>query len=735
MTPGQRTRDSGDGLRRFQLAIQKSRAGVYLLGAVIAIAMRLLGVFDASVVSIVGIFSLATFTAVVFHVLYERGLDEAWGIRFEPIWLAVDIAIISSSVAISGGITSPWYVWYIANAGVASFIGGRRGVVAVSMLCAISYVVLLVFRGEIRGFDHNLALAVGRMAMLFGAAFFFLRGTADLQEKRRLITILKDNESRKVAELTRLTAALDQRTQELAEASERVRLADRLKSQFLANMSHELRTPLNSIIGFSEILASRLSDQIPAKHLRFLHHINTSGQHLLSIINDILDLSKIEAGKMELHPDVFPLYSTALGVATIMKGITTQRGITISLEIPGNLSTLEADPVKIKQILYNLVSNAVKFSPDNSTVTVRARELPAAASGTDEDSIEIAVSDTGIGIAPEDRGVIFQEFRQADGLPTRRFEGTGLGLALVKKFVELHRGSIAVESAVGKGSTFTVVLPRRFRGAGTISPPDAVPDFSNDSRNRILVVEDDPTAYETLSRDLAAAGYIPVRARRGEEVLALARTLQPAAITLDLVLPGLDGWEVLKELKGDSETRGIPVIIISMLDNRELGLTLGADDYFLKPVDRDQLLSRLESILFGARNEPARILVIDDDPAVHLMLEEILAPQGFRVDHASTGREGLEEACLNPPDLIFLDLMMQGMDGFEVAAALRENSQTKDLPVLVLTAKDLSAPDRDRLRGKIAALMQKGETTPARLISVVGDLVRRHDREERRARI
>ncbi len=709
------------GYVRFQLAIQKTRAAVYTLGFLIALLFRQAGVLDATPGSILAVFLAALATVFLFTAVYRRGRTGGW--RPEPFWLACDILLITWGIFISGGIRSEWFLWYIANAGAAAFVAGRRGALLVGSACTAAYLSLLAGMGQIHGLDHTLFLALGRMIFLFGASAFFLRGTADLQRRRSVILRLQENESRKVAELTRLTAALDQRARELAEANVKIREADRLKSQFLANMSHELRTPLNSIIGFSEILSTRLAGQIPEKHQKFLHNINVSGQHLLAIINDILDLSKIEAGKMELHPERFPIYGVVHGVCTIMKGVTGNRDIALVTDIPEDVPPLEADPVKTKQILYNLIANAVKFSPEHSTVTVRARRLLAEASPLGDESLQISVLDQGIGIDPKDRDLIFHEFQQADGTSTRQYEGTGLGLALVKKFVDLHGGTVTVQSEVGHGSEFQVTLPVRFRGRAGESPAPP-PLLPADNRRRIVVVEDDPTAFETIGRDLSAAGYLPIRARHGEEALALVRETRPSAITLDLVLPGVDGWEVLKALKQDPETRDIPVIIVSMIDNRELGFALGARDYLLKPVDTARLLDRLARIVPSVPSRSPRLLLIDDDAGAHELLDDLLSPLGYRVEHAASGAEGIEMASRGSPSLILLDLMMEGMDGFEVATRLKAEPGTERLPILVFTAKDLTAEERLLLSGKINALVPKGrDMSPSRLVAAVQDLV------------
>jgi CheY-like chemotaxis protein/anti-sigma regulatory factor (Ser/Thr protein kinase) len=348
---------------------------------------------------------------------------------------------------------------------------------------------------------------------------------------------------------------------------------------------------MNAIIGFSEILVERLEEKIDAKYVGFLRSILSSGQHLLTIINDILDLSKVEAGKMEIFPETFSVRAAIESVAQVMRGMAAQRNVALEIDVAEGTGEIETDHAKLKQILYNLMSNAVKFSRTGGVVTVRARRAG--------EMISIAVIDRGIGIAADDLEVIFDEFRQIESTTNRQFGGTGLGLSLVKRLVELQRGTIEVESALGEGSTFTVTLPVRFSGA-TIPSPIVQPDGSViPPGDRVLVVEDDPDAFDAMSAYLLSAGFVAVRARSGEEALNLARSMQPVAITLDLVLPAMEGMEVLRRLKTDGATAAIPVVVVSVLENRELAVAFGADDYFVKPVDWTRLLRRLAELTRG----------------------------------------------------------------------------------------------------------------------------------------
>jgi DNA-binding response OmpR family regulator/anti-sigma regulatory factor (Ser/Thr protein kinase) len=389
-----------------------------------------------------------------------------------------------------------------------------------------------------------------------------------------------------------------------------------------------------------------------------------------------------------------------------------------ALDIPDDLPVIETDLAKFKQILFNLLSNAVKFSPPERPITIRAQQIG--------ESIAVSVRDEGIGIDPKDHEVIFEEFRQVDGTAKREFGGTGLGLALVRKFVELQGGAVRVDSEPGRGSTFTFTLPLTVKAA-VVSRVQMLPvaePAEERASDRVLVVEDDAQAYDLIAAALTSAGYLSIRARHGEEAIRLARESRPCAVTLDLVLPGLDGWEVLKRLKNDELTRDIPVVIISMVENRELGVALGADDYFVKPVDRNRLLDRIRGLTSG-RASLARVLLIDDDAAVHALLEEELASLGYTVESAFTGESGVRAARDAVPDLIILDLMMPGMSGFEVAGALKDDALTANIPILVLTSKEISADDRLELQSKVATFVQKGKSAREQLVREIRRLERR----------
>jgi len=708
-----------ESVLRFDLAVQKSRLLAYVAALITTLVGRSLHVFDITLRDVFVMYAASSALIVLFYLLLRGGSRRE---LLNPLWIGSDILFISVGVWMTGGIDSPWFLWYLAPASAAAFVIGRRAAYITGMLNSISYVAMLMVVSRAPIGSPLFYTALTRMVFLFGASFFFLTGVANLQQKRLRIRQLEWEEKTQIEELTRLAEELQKRTEELDDANRHIQEADRLKSQFLANMSHELRTPMNSIIGFSEILVERLHDRVDGKHLNFLKHILASGQHLLGIINDILDLSKIEAGRMEIYPEFFAIGPVIESVCHVMRGMSKVRP-QFSVDVPPDLPQIEADLAKFKQVLFNLISNAVKFSPPEKAITISARF-----DGTNQEDgwITVAVRDEGIGIQPEHHELIFEEFRQVDGTARREFGGTGLGLALVKKFVELQGGRIGLESSPGEGSKFSFALPVKSRAAVVTRSPEVEEAGEGRPAERVLVVEDDAHAYELLAAALASAGYLAIRARHGEEALRLARDTHPMAVTLDLVLPGLDGWEVLKKLKSDLVTREIPVVIISMVDNRELGMALGADDYFVKPVDRDRLLQRIREITAAVtRAARPKLLLIDDDASVHALLDEELERLGYAIEGAYSGEEGLRVAGEVHPDLIILDLMMPGMSGFEVATGLKENPLTANIPILVLTSKDLTNADRSELQSKVTSFVQKGKSAREQLVREIRRLEQR----------
>lgn len=521
-----------------------------------------------------------------------------------------------------------------------------------------------------------------------------------------------------------LEKRIAERTWDLEQANVKLRKADQLKSEFLANMSHELRTPLNAIIGFAEILRDGLCGAMNEEQVASVSDIHASGKHLLQMINDILDLSKVEAGRMELQPEEFSIAEAIDNVQSIVRDIVNRGHLDLQISVPDSLPHIYADQVKFKQIMYNLLSNAVKFTPDNGRITVDV--------GFNSDEFLISVTDTGIGINPEDHETIFDEFRQLDSSRSRQYEGTGLGLALSKRLVELHEGKIWVESeGAGMGSKFSFTLPVAKPGTdldhetqdieGVLAKLPASIKTPGSAEKTILVVEDNPQAAQLLCIYLNEAGYDTLVATDGDEAVKMALAVKPFAITLDIMLPGKDGWQVMQELKSFPDTGSIPIIIISIVDDQSLGFNMGAIGYLVKPIDKEQLGYALKKLELATKMDGAipRVLVIDDRPEDLRLTETILNSEGFQVLKALDGISGISKAIEENPDLIILDLLMPNMSGFDVVKALREHPQARDIPIIIITAKDLTAEDREALNSKVKSIIQKGEDAKKRLMDAV----------------
>jgi len=521
--------------------------------------------------------------------------------------------------------------------------------------------------------------------------------------------------------MSAVSASLDRARllDQLKAANAHLQEANKHKSVFLASMSHELRTPLNAILGFSELLIDATDGQhSPATRLRFLEQIHSSGQHLLGLINDILDLSKIEAGQMELRLQTVSISDVVDQVRNTVEALAAQKQITLESDVAG-LGEIEADAGKFKQMLLNLASNAIKFTPAGGTVRISGERFA--------DAAEISVSDTGIGIAVTDQDRIFHEFQQVDSGVDRQQQGTGLGLTLTRRFARLHGGEVRVDSRPGNGSVFTIHMPLKAvpQAQKIESHTLEIASANGDAQAPlVLIVEDDPPASELLARQLQRAGFRTTIVRNGKEVLSKAKQLKPAAITLDILLPGLDGWEVLTRLKHDETTSSIPVIVISVVDNPDLGIALGAVDYFVKPVPAKELISRLRRFnITNSARPKTQILVVDDERANREWLTEILEPAGFGVIPAIGGREAIELALSRNPDLVLLDLMMPDVSGFDVVEALRSERATSKTPIMVLTAKDLTEADKRQLNGRVSSILQRGSTGAADLIGLLRQVV------------
>ncbi len=534
---------------------------------------------------------------------------------------------------------------------------------------------------------------------------------------------------------------LNIKTRELAAAS-------RMKSEFLANMSHELRTPLNSIIGFSEVLHDETFGPLNEKQLKYTGNILTSGKHLLGLINHVLDLSKVEAGKMELFYEDFSISAVFDEVLAVTAPMVSMKNIVMETKINPELTTIKADKNKFKQILLNFLGNSIKFTPEGGSTTIEAHRV--------DDMAQISIIDTGIGISQEDQKKLFQPFKQLDSSTSRKYEGTGLGLALVKRFVELHGGKVWVESELGKGSTFIFTIPiegkikepevseepESVKEPGStgmsgvseekqkgnketiddIQTPEIVePESATEDDPLVLVVEDDINASELLKLALTGAGYRVIQAYSGKEALAIAGDFDLFAITLDLMLPGMDGWSILKKLKEKPQTSNTPVIVISMLDQREIGFTMGIAEYFLKPVDKNTLISALDKIKQIIEVEVPRVLVVDDEPNIVELVASMIEPD-YSVIRAYGGEEGIEKAFKEHPDALILDLMMPVINGFDVISRLKDNPETKDIPIIICTGKDLTSDDIQLLSDNVVSVMRKSMFTSDDIINEIEKL-------------
>ncbi|MEO7651529.1 MAG: response regulator [Bryobacteraceae bacterium] len=512
----------------------------------------------------------------------------------------------------------------------------------------------------------------------------------------RILCVVRDITDRKRAEeaIRTLNHMLEQRNRE-------VERANQLKSEFLASMSHELRTPLNAIIGFSDLLREESGGELNEKQKRYTGHIGQGARHLLALINDILDLSKIEAGQVELRMETLSVADRIEEVLTAIRPLTKDKRLDLRADVvPG--FEIVADRTHLKQILYNLLNNAVKFTPQGGEITIDAHKVG--------DVCRISVADTGIGINPEDMETIFESFRQVAATTKGIREGTGLGLAITKRLVEAHRGRIWVESQFGKGSRFFVELPLQPAPPGAEAGGAAVADAGPRKAPLVLIVEDEEPARELLAHYLDSEGYAVAWVASGADAIAQAVRLSPDAITLDLLLPDGNGLKTLHQLKKDPATGHIPIIIVSVLDERGMGLALGAAEYLTKPVERETLLAALHKHIPLASRGAAKILVVDDDTETRYLLAEILNGEGYVSLLATSGMEAFDILGRVRPAAILLDLLMPGMDGFELLTRIKEDRSLRNLPVLVLTAMHLTDQDLQNLAGKVRGIFLKGNT-------------------------
>lgn len=541
-----------------------------------------------------------------------------------------------------------------------------------------------------------------------------------------------------VRELTRtigffvasLEAKIQERTSELQAATEAAAAANRAKSEFLANMSHELRTPMNAILGYSDLLSEEAEEKGEKGLVSDLEKINSAGKHLLSLINDVLDLSKIEAGKMELFLEKVDVESMLDEVVQTIEPLAATNSNRLEVECPEQIGSMYCDLTKLRQTLFNLLSNACKFC-ENGTVTL------AASTGTvsQQPMVIFSVTDTGIGMSPEQLEKVFEEFSQVHDSTKHQYGGTGLGLSISRRFCQLMGGDIGVSSELGRGTTFTVTIPTRVKDDESPSADSSLHDGPHaatgeafedkesapEPEKSILIIDDDPAARDLMTRGLAKEGYRVRTASGGPEGLRMAKELNPTAIILDVIMPGMDGWAVLKALKADSDLCDIPVIMVTISNDHNMGYALGASEFLTKPIRPDRLISILEK--HGSGSAPGPVLIVEDHADTRTMLASILRKKGWEVSEAENGRVALERVAEARPELILLDLLMPEMEGFEFIAELRKSESRRSIPIVVLTAKDLTADDRNRLNGDVERIMQKGAYSTEELLQQVRDMV------------
>jgi PAS domain S-box-containing protein len=539
-----------------------------------------------------------------------------------------------------------------------------------------------------------------------------------------LLGIGRDITERKRAEeQVRLQMSIiEKQNRELTTANEKALEATKAKSAFLASMSHELRTPLNAIIGYSEMLDEEMGDNGDDRYRADIEKVRAAGKHLLGLINDILDLSKIEAGRMELYLEEFDLKPVIGEVASTVQPLIAQNENIFVLTENEEIRLVRLDLTKVRQILFNLISNASKFT-QNGTVSLEVTSVPGdAASGP---GIRFRVSDTGIGITKEQEERLFKEFAQADGSTTRKFGGTGLGLAISKRFCEMMGGSIGIESSSSKGTTFVAILPQRIEESreGPIlrTVPSIIADRVIPKKSCILIIDDDPSVRDLLTRYLTKEGYLTEAVSSGDEGLKRARETIPLAIILDVVMPSKDGWVVLQEIKGDPALEAVPVVMYTMVDDKNFGLAIGASEYLIKPVDKEKILHAIQRLVPQVKR--SYVLVVDDDSDARITICRPMEKAGWNVRTADNGKSAIAILEKEIPGIIFLDIMMPVMDGFEFLALLQSRKEWDHIPVVIVTAKDLSTEESQRLNGAVMKVIQKGDLTPDKLLKQLTMLV------------
>ncbi|HEX6720212.1 MAG TPA: response regulator [Burkholderiaceae bacterium] len=629
-------------------------------------------------------------------------------------------------------------VWAASVLALAALWWRRRPFTVLDLWLAVvmcAWLFDIALAAVLNGGRFDLGFYTGRVYGLLAANFVLARLLLENGVLHAELLNAHAIEQRRAAQLQVLMQQLQTANAQLSDTNKELEEQSRFKSEFLANMSHELRTPLNAVIGFSEMLKDGMAGVMTERQRTFAGHIYKGGHHLLALINDILDLSKIEAGKVDINLERVPIESTVTEALTMVGELARNRNVRVAPAFDAELGALQVDRRRLKQIVLNLVANAIKFTPGGGQVTVhvgavnRAQaesalpgpgqgvRMPLPASDAQR-FIEISVRDTGIGIAPSDIQKLFKPFTQISNTVTRSVEGTGLGLVMVQRLAELHGGTVAVNSAPGQGSCFTVWLPWRDSDVPsaaqqpTAKPPAAQP--------LALVIEDNHEARVLLAAQLESLGFTVRHVPSGEAALELAQAITPDLITLDILLPGMDGWEFLAQLKSVANWTEVPVVVVSVVADRSKGFSLGAALVMQKPIERDALLHGLERLGLTPRTgKEVTVLVIDDDPSAIELLAGQLRQNRYAVLAAHGGRAGIELAQRHRPDLIALDLEMPEVNGFDVVEALKSSPETARIPIVVVTAQNLTAADRTRLNGHISDIVGKSQFSAERFVGEV----------------
>ena len=513
--------------------------------------------------------------------------------------------------------------------------------------------------------------------------------------------------------LTESEAALTDANGRAEAAKAAAEQANTAKSEFLANMSHELRTPLSAIIGYSEMMAEEIADGCEASDLvADVGKVERNARHLLGLINDVLDLSKVESGKMEVYAEEFAVDDMLRDVAGAVATLVGKKGNTLEMRLTSGLGRMHSDLTKTRQVLFNFLSNAAKFTEGGTITLAATRETDVLGA----EQLSFSVTDTGIGMTEEQLSRLFQRFEQADASTTRNFGGTGLGLALTRAFADMLGGTIAVSSRPGQGSTFTLAVPATYVApAGEQASPD--PDVISDDEagtDVILVIDDDADQLALTTRFLHREGFRVQTATNGKSGLELARRLQPRAILLDVMMPGIDGWSVLSQIKADGTLSAIPVVMVTSVDQRSLAASLGASDYMLKPVDWSRFGKIVNQFRLAEPDRRGTVLLVEDEAMTRMAMRSTLEEDGWTVVEASDGEEGLRRAAETTPDIVIMDLNMPVLDGFGFLERVREVPGCSDIPIIVLTGRELSAGDRGKLRGA-SQILNRGDLSSATL--------------------